>query len=131
MDEFVQLRIPPNRCKIVLCPHKEVTVARVRLEVVPWLTRAFGVAESGRFVKEEEVDAGTTVRELFDRLATQYQGFAEFVFDRDSRELTGLVSVIFNDRVVEMQGGLDATITDGDTIILLPAYAGGSNHHSK
>lgn len=106
-------------------------MAKVRLEVVPWLTRAFGVTGPGRLVKEEEVDAGATVRDLFDRLATQYQGFAELVFDRDSRELTGLVSVIFNDRVIELHGGLDATVADGDTIILLPAYAGGGHHSSK
>ncbi len=99
---------------------------RVRLEVIPWLTTAFGATGPGRLVREEEVDPGATVRDLFDRLASQYQGFAELVFDRDSRQLTGLVSVIFNDRILELQGGLDTTFADGDTIILLPAYSGGS-----
>ena len=99
---------------------------RVKPEVLPWLTVAFGAKGPGHLVIEEEVDLGATVRDLFDRLAFQYQGFAELVFDRDRRQLTGLVSVILNDRILELQGGLDTTFADGDTIILLPAYSGGS-----
>ncbi|MFH1140340.1 MAG: MoaD/ThiS family protein [Chloroflexota bacterium] len=101
-------------------------MTRIRLEVIPWLTRAFGAPGPGRLVREEEVEAGATVRDLFDRLASQYQGFAELVFDRHNQQLTGLVSVILNDRILELQGGLDTTFADGDTILLLPAYSGGS-----
>ena len=105
---------------------KEMAMPRVRIEVIPWLTTAFGAPGSGRLVREEEVDPGATIRDLFDRLASQYERFAELVFDRDGRHLTGLVSVIFNDRILELQGGLDTTFADGDTIIILPAYSGGS-----
>lgn len=100
-------------------------MTKIRLEVIPWLTRAFGAPGPGRLVRDEEVEAGATVRDLFERLASQHQGFAELVFDRQSQQLTALVSVILNDRILELHGGLDATFADGDTIILLPAFAGG------
>lgn len=98
----------------------------VKLVVLPWLTRAFGVPGPGRLVREEEVAPGATVRDLFDRLASQHQGFAELVFDQNSQELSGLVSAVLNDRLLDLQGGLDVTFADGDTIIVLPAFSGGS-----
>ncbi|MBI4339941.1 MAG: MoaD/ThiS family protein [Chloroflexi bacterium] len=98
----------------------------VRLEVLPWLTRAFGAQGPGRLVRQEELAPGATVRDLFDRLASQYQGFAELVFDPNSRELSGLVSAVLNDRLLDLQGGLDVTFADGDTILMVPALSGGS-----
>ena len=75
---------------------------------------------------EEEVEKGATLRTLFKRLTDRYPKFRELVYDPGNGELTGLVSVIFNNRVLELAGGLDAEIQDGDSVVLLPAYAGGS-----
>lgn len=97
----------------------------VRLEVVSWLTRAFDSTESTRLVREERVEAGSTVRDLFDRLAAENPVFAEYVFDREKQEITGHVSVIFNDRILELLNGLDTETKDGDTVTLIPAFAGG------
>ena len=66
-----------------------------------------------------------TVRALFDNMAAENHDFAQYVFDRDRQNLTGRVSVFFNDRVLELVQGLDTEIQDGDTILLVPAYAGG------
>ncbi|MBI4311363.1 MAG: MoaD/ThiS family protein [Chloroflexi bacterium] len=98
----------------------------VRLEVLPWLTRTFGATGPGRLVREEEVAPGATVRDLFERLAGQHQGFAELVFDQNSRELSGLVCAILNDTLLDIQGGLDVAFADGDTILIVPAFSGGS-----
>lgn len=100
-------------------------MAIVKLQVVSWLARAFDAENSTRFQTELEVEAGTTVRTLFDKLAAEYEGFAQYAFDRDRQDLTGRVSVFFNDRVLELVRGLDTQISDGDTILVLPAYAGG------
>lgn len=78
-------------------------------------------------VREEEVEPGATVRDLFQRLTERYPAFGELVYDTRQRELTGLVSVIINDRILELVGGLDTEIHHGDCILLLPAYAGGEH----
>ncbi|MEE8443522.1 MAG: MoaD/ThiS family protein [Dehalococcoidia bacterium] len=101
-------------------------MARIKLEVISWLTRAFSSKESSRLVLEEAVEAGNTVRDLFDRLAAENPVFAEYVFNREKQEITGHVSVIFNDRILELLDGLDTEVKDGDTVTLLPAFSGGS-----
>ena len=100
-------------------------MAKVSLRVISWLSRAFAAEEVSRFDTELEVNAGETVKDLFDRLAAENQVFAEYVFDRDRQNLTGRVSVFFNDRILELVQGLDTEIQDGDAILLVPAYAGG------
>ncbi len=100
-------------------------MAKVNLRVFSWLSTALGVEDSTSLVTEVEVEAEITVRQLFNRLATERQDFATYVFDRDQQDLTGRVSVFINDRILELVQGLDTEIEDGDTITLVPAYAGG------
>ena len=101
-------------------------MATVKLEVLSWLTPAFDSDQRARLKLEQEVDPGATVRDLFKRLTDRYPKLEGMIYDPDDGALTGLVSVIFNNRVLELAGGLDAEIKDGDSFVLLPAYAGGS-----
>jgi molybdopterin converting factor small subunit len=104
------------------------SVATVRLEAISWLTPVFDTDQKVRLKWEEEVEKGATLRSLFTRLTDKYPKFGELVYDPGEGAITGLVSVIFNDRVLELAGGLDANIQDGDSIVLLPAYAGGTQN---
>ena len=101
------------------------TVTTVRVEAISWLTRVFQEEQRVRRSWEEEVEGADTVRDFFQQLCARYPQFGELVYDTSSDNLTGMVSVIFNDRVLELAGGLDAEIHDGDSIVLLPAFAGG------
>jgi len=101
-------------------------MATIKFEVISWLTQVFDKEQRVRLKWEQAVEQGTTVRDLFQRLADTYPGFGELVYDPRSQEVTGMVSIIFNDRVLELTDGLDSEIQDGDSIVLLPAYAGGS-----
>ncbi|MFH1560590.1 MAG: MoaD/ThiS family protein [Chloroflexota bacterium] len=100
-------------------------MAKIKLHAISWLSRAFGAEDASHFDTEMEVKVGETVRALFDSLAAQSHDFAEYIFDRDRQDLTGRVVVVFNDRILELVDGLDTKIQDGDTILLVPAYAGG------
>ncbi len=97
----------------------------VKVEAISWLTRVFQEEQRVRRSWEEEVEGADTVRDFFQQLCARYPQFGELVYDTSSDNLTGMVSVIFNDRVLELAGGLDAEIHDGDSIVLLPAFAGG------
>ena len=106
-------------------------MATVKLEVLSWLTRVFDKEQRVRLIREEVVNQGTTVRDLFNQLTDRYPEFGELVYNPNDQELTGMVSIIFNDRILELTtGGLDTEIHDGDSIVLLPAYSGGSQNLS-
>ncbi len=98
----------------------------IRLEVIPWLTTAFGAPVTQRLLLNEEVEEKTTVGHLLARLARHYQGFADVALDPQTMEPTGQVSIILNGRLLELAGGTQAEVRDGDILTLLPAYAGGA-----
>ena len=67
---------------------------------------------------------GSTLDELFADLDGRYGGLRERLVD--SAGLRRFVNVYLNDEDVRFLGGLAAPVTDGDTVTVLPAVAGGS-----
>jgi molybdopterin converting factor small subunit len=71
-----------------------------------------------------EVQAsGGTVRELMEDLASRLPALGERVYSGGN--LQPFVNVYVDGEDVRTRGGLDAPITNGATVILLPAMAGG------
>lgn len=66
---------------------------------------------------------GTTVSETLDDLFARHPSLRERV-TTDGR-LSEFINVYVNDRDVRYRDGLDTPVGEGDTIILLPAMAGG------
>ena len=100
-------------------------MARVRLEIVPWLTSNFGGQGLGRLMLEREVPEGQVLGRLLRDLAAEHQEFAKVTFDAALERPTRYVSLILNDRIVEWAEEWTTEVKDGDTLTLLPAYAGG------
>ena len=72
-----------------------------------------------------EVDAdGATVRELLDDLTSRYPSIRGHLLD-DGGELNRFVNVYVNGRDVRYEQGLETAVTATDTVVLLPAMAGG------
>ena len=73
---------------------------------------------------EREIEAaGATMREVLDDLAGRYPGLgAQLLADGD---IAPFVNVYLNNEDVRTLQGLDTPVTDGATVILLPAMAGG------
>jgi molybdopterin converting factor small subunit len=70
------------------------------------------------------VDAsGATVAEIIADLEVNYPGIAERL--TDERGLRRFVNVYLNDEDVRFLQGLETSVTDGDSITVLPAVAGG------
>jgi molybdopterin converting factor small subunit len=67
--------------------------------------------------------SGTTVAEVLGDLFNQFPALRERVTDRG--ELSRFVNVYVNDRDVRYREGLETPVGDADTVILLPAMAGG------
>jgi len=67
---------------------------------------------------------GATIGELFADLDGRYDGLAGRLIDESG--LRRFVNVYLNDEDVRFLGGLSAPVTDGDTVTVLPAVAGGA-----
>lgn len=66
---------------------------------------------------------GTTLAELFSDLDVRHPGLRDRLVDE--KGLRRFVNVYLNDEDVRFLGGLDTEVSDGDTVTVLPAVAGG------
>jgi len=76
---------------------------------------------------EKRVTAdGATLGEVIKDLESNYAGISERLMDKDNPgKLNRYVNIYVNDEDVRFSGGLDTAISDGDTVTILPAVAGG------
>ena len=74
---------------------------------------------------EASVEAeGDTVGEVFEDLATRYPGLRASLLTPEG-EMHRHLNVFLNDDDVRYLGKLDAKVSDGDVVTLMPAVAGG------
>lgn len=74
---------------------------------------------------ERAVDgAGTTVAELIDQLEVDHAGIKERLVEND--EVRRFVNIYVNDEDIRFTGGLATPLADGNTVVILPAVAGGA-----
>jgi sulfur-carrier protein len=66
---------------------------------------------------------GTSLAALIDDLEASHPGIKERLID--DGDLRRFVNVYVNDEDVRFIGGLEASLTDGDQVVVLPAVAGG------
>ena len=75
---------------------------------------------------QREFDSdGATVGELLSNIERRYPGFAEQIMGPDGK-LHRFVNIYLNDEDVRFLKGKDTPITEGDTVSILPALAGGA-----
>jgi MoaD family protein len=74
---------------------------------------------------EKEIQAsGGDVGAVLRSLAEQHPETESQLFSEDG-ELNRYVNVYLNDEDVRVLNGLDTSVSDGDTVVILPAMAGG------
>ena len=67
---------------------------------------------------------GGSLSALIDDLEANHPGLKERLIENG--ELRRFVNVYINDEDVRFIGGLEAELTDGDQVVVLPAVAGGA-----
>jgi len=87
---------------------------------IPPVLRAQTGGESQ--VTVEGADIGTVLRAL----AETHPGTSKQLFAEDG-ELNRYVNIYLNDEDVRVLDGLDTSVGDSDTIVILPAMAGGAS----
>ncbi len=74
---------------------------------------------------ETEVEAsGANVGEVLRVLTAEHPATEEQLFGPEG-DLNRYVNVYLNDEDVRVLDGLDTAVSDGDTVVILPAMAGG------
>jgi len=92
---------------------------RVKVKFFALLREAAGTKEL-----EEEVEEGTTVRGLLERLSNKLPSrFRGLVFD--GQEITKNLIILVNRRGIRELNGLETRLKDGDEVALLPPVSGG------
>lgn len=71
------------------------------------------------------IEPGVSVAALMTRLVSDDPRF-DLLFDARAQRLPEHVEAVLNDRVLDLQGGLDACLESGDVLAFLPAHAGGT-----
>jgi molybdopterin synthase sulfur carrier subunit len=76
---------------------------------------------------EKRVSAsGATLADVISDLEANYSGISERLVDKDNPgKLQRFVNIYVNDEDVRFSGGMDTEISDGDSVTILPAVAGG------
>ena len=69
--------------------------------------------------------SGDTIRDVLENLIAEYPSLRERIFDGD--DLPQFLNVFIDGSDVRLLNGLDTEVSDGATVILLPAVAGGSD----
>lgn len=72
--------------------------------------------------------SGATLAELLADLDSRYPGLRARLVTEEGA-LHRFVNVYVNDEDVRFLGALDAKLSDGDTVTILPAVAGGAANH--
>ncbi len=75
--------------------------------------------------RAEVTAEGATLAEVIADLEKNHTGIAARVLD-DQGKLRRFVNVYVNDEDVRFLGGLDTQLSDGDSVTVLPAVAGGA-----
>jgi molybdopterin synthase sulfur carrier subunit len=74
---------------------------------------------------EKAVDAtGTSLSALIDDLEAHHPGLKDHLIENG--DLRRFVNVYVNDEDVRFIGGLEAPVSEGDQVVVLPAVAGGA-----
>jgi MoaD family protein len=74
---------------------------------------------------KEVEGSGGNVGEVLRSLAERHPATQSQLFSEDG-DLNRYVNVYLNDEDVRVLDGLDTGVTEGDTIVILPAMAGGA-----
>ncbi len=76
---------------------------------------------------QTEVEAGgSNVGEVLRALTAEHPATEAQLFGPEG-DLNRYVNVYLNDEDVRVLNGLDTAVTDGDTVVILPAMAGGAS----
>ena len=93
----------------------------VKLEILPWLSRALG--KSNKVTFTEKIRKDDDLKSLLERVAEKYASLGAMIYNPKHGTLDDAVVVFVNNRPIPKD--LKLKIKGGDTIVITPFYSGG------
>ena len=100
-------------------------MGKIQLKITPSLAGLFNVQGRDWFIIEKEIGEHGTVGQLLSDLARSYPNLGRMIFNSDSEDGSDQILIVLNDSLLQSQKVSEAELRDGDSIMLLPVYAGG------
>ena len=100
-------------------------MGKVRLEISPSFVGVLNAENSDWFILDKEIGEGATLCDLLAELAFSHTDFRKVIFDPDTGKVSDQVLFVLNNNLLEFHDLTDAKLKDGDTVVLVPVYAGG------
>jgi hypothetical protein len=100
-------------------------MAKVRVKITPSLAGSLNSSGSHWLILEREIGEVSTIGDLFTELAFDYAEFRKVVFDPDIGKINDQIVVVLNDKLLNFPNIKESILNEGDTLVLVPMYAGG------
>lgn len=100
-------------------------MGKVQLKIPPWIASLLKAQGSDWLILEPEIGEGATLGGLLTELTSSDTDFRKVVFNPEAGTVSDQLVVILNDSLLPESDVTETRLNDGDSIILLPVYAGG------
>jgi hypothetical protein len=100
-------------------------MARVTVKITPSLAGALNASACEWLLFEKDIADAATIGDLFKDMASTDHDFGTVIFNPQSGKLNDLVVVVLNNQLLQPSDIMEAKLSDGDALILLPVYLGG------
>ena len=97
----------------------------IRLRILPWFSNLIKGEKSGELSLDFFLTEGSTFQDFLRVLTSQRSDIAALFCDQADGQVKYNAVIVINDRVIELVGGYQALLSDGDVIMVMPAYSGG------
>ncbi len=100
-------------------------VLNIKLQTYSWISRTLGKSDQPNRLFRPKIAAGTTLFDLFAKLAARHPEFRDKVYNPATGVMNEQILVIINNRLVQARNFRQTELHDQDTITLSIVLAGG------
>jgi len=102
-------------------------MGKVRVEIWAWPPIPKLKLEKAKegIIFEEDIYAGISALDLFNRMALNRNNLGEFIFDKERQSFNFHVLVTINEKIVKVSELAEMYLKNGDRIVIIPLAGGG------
>lgn len=101
------------------------SLIHVQVKIYPWFSGILIPGLQSALLLDEELPAGCSLRTCLLSLTERYSRFSDVIYDPGKDILHAQVVITHNELLLTGDDRLDLVLQDGDSIYLIPVYAGG------
>jgi len=100
-------------------------MAKIQIRITPSFASMLGTGDYDWHIIDQNINGGTTLGGILTGLSRDNPGFGRVLFDPRTGKISQEIMITLNDRLLQGQDTANATLKDGDIVVITPAYEGG------